>query len=427
MKKLLYISALAMLLWQPSFAGAESLDKQAALRMVLHNNPTDMSALANLDAAEGSRLQASFLPNPNAIFEIENFAGQDEQESFDGAEITLGIEQTIEMGGKRENRINVADFDYKISQQQAKVQALSLLAETEYAFIRVAVAQERIVLADKRLALADKTHSIVKKRVGAAKAAEIQHTKADIERAAAEVEKRKAQKQHVNAQNDLARLIGVMDASSLDVQTNLGALPKLIEQQAVLDALKNAPQSQAQEFAKMQARSSLDLARSQAVPDPTFGFGVRRFNESDNTALLANLSFPIPVFNRNQGDIQKAKANMAKADAQSHAASLSLRQSAIQAWENFSSSLEETSRYQDEIIPSARKAYSQADDGYGRGAFTFLDLLDAQRTLYEVQEARLDSLLSVYEAKAQTDFLMGTHSALITQISQIVSKGQNDE
>jgi cobalt-zinc-cadmium efflux system outer membrane protein len=427
MKKLLYMSALVVLLWQPSFAGAESLDKQAALRMVLKNNPTYIAALANIDAAEGSRLQASFLPNPNAIFEIENFAGQDEQESFDGAEITLGIEQTIEMGGKRESRINVADFDYKISQQQAKAQALSLLAETEYAFIRVAVAQERIALADKRLTLADKTHSIVKKRVGAAKAAEIQHTKADIERAAAEVEKRKAQKQHVNAQNDLARLIGVMDASSLDVQTNLAALPKLIEQQAVLDALKNAPQSQAQEFAKMQARSSLDLARSQAVPDPTFGLGVRRFNESDNTALVANLSFPIPVFNRNQGDIQKAKANMAKADAQSHAASLSLRQSAIQAWENFSSSLEETSHYQNEIIPSARRAYSQANDGYGRGAFTFLDLLDAQRTLYEVQEARLDSLLSVYEAKAQTDFLMGTHSALITQISQIVSKGQNDE
>ena len=80
-----------------------------------------------------------------------------------------------------------------------------------------------------------------------------------------------------------------------------------------------------------------------------------------------------------------------------------------------------------EIIPSARKAYSQADDGYGRGAFTFLDLLDAQRTLYEVQEARLDSLLSVYEAKAQTDFLMGTHKPLIEKLSQAHMKGQTNE
>ena len=427
MKKLLYTSALAVLLWQPILAGAETLNKQAALQRALQNNPTYKAALANINAADGSRLQASLPPNPDAVFEIENFAGEDDQEGFDGAEITLGIEQTIEMGGKRGNRTDVADFDYKISQQQAKAQALSLLAETEYAFIRVAVAQERMALADKRLALADKTHSIVKKRIGAAKAADIQHTKADIERAAAEVEKRKTQKELVTAQNDLARLLGVMDASGLDIETDLGALPDLVERQVLLDALKNAPQSQAQEFAKMQARSSLDLARSQGVPDPTLGLGVRRFNEDDSTALVASVSFPIPVFNRNQGDIAEAKANMIKADAQSYAAGLSLRQSAIQAWESLASSLEETSRYQDEIIPSARKAYTQADDGYSRGAFGFLDLLDAQRTLYEVQEARLDSLLSVYEAKAQIDFLMGTHNPLIEKLTQATIEGKTND
>jgi len=425
MKKLLYTSALAMLLWQPTLAGAETLDKQAALQMALQNNPTYKAALAEIDAADGSKLQASLPPNPDAVFEIENFAGEDDQEGFDGAEITLGIEQTIELGGKRGNRTDVADFTYKITQEQAKAQALSLLAETEYAFIRVAVAQERMGLADKRLTLADKTHSIVKKRIGAAKAADIQHTKADIEKAAAEVEKRKAEKELVTAKNDLARLLGSMDSASLDVESDISALPDMVDQQALIDALKNAPQSQAQEFAKMQARSSLDLARSAAVPDPTFGLGVRRFNENDSTALVASLSFPIPVFNRNQGGIQEAKANMIKTDAQSYAAGLSLRQSALQAWESLAASLEETKSYQNEIIPSARKAYSQADDGYSRGAFSFLDLLDAQRTLYEVQQARLDSLLSVYEAKAQTDFLMGTHSPLIEQFSQANNEGQN--
>jgi len=425
MKKLLYMSALAMLLWQPTLAGAETLDKQAALQRALQNNPTYKAALADIHAADGSRLQASLPPNPDAVFEIENFAGEDEQDGFDGAELTLGIEQTIEMGGKRGNRTDVADFSYKISQQEARAQALSLLAETEYAFVRVAVAQERMALADKRLALADKTHEIVKKRIGAAKAPEIQHTKADIEKAAAEVEKRKTEKELVTAKNDLARLLGIMDSASLDIEADLSTLPDLADKQALMAALQNAPQSKAQEFAKMQARSSLGLARSEAVPDPTFGLGVRRFNENDSTALVASLSFPIPVFNRNQGGIQEAKANMIKADAQSYAAGLALRQSAIQAWESLASTLEETSRYQDEIIPGAHKAYSQADDGYSRGAFGFMELIAAQRTLYEVQEARLDSLLSVYEAKAQTDFLMGTHSSLIEKLSQTNSEGQN--
>lgn len=427
MKKYLTISAMAVLLWQPTLANADGLDKETAFQKALQNNPTYTAALASIDAADGSRLQASLPPNPDAVFEIENFAGEDENEGFDGAELTLGIEQTIEMGGKRSNRTKVADFSFQISKEQAKAQALSLLAETDYAYMRLAVAQERMALADKRLALADKTHEIVKKRVSAARAAEIEHTKADIEQAAAEVEQRKAEQEVITAQNDLARLLGRMDAADLDVDADLNALPELVERNALLDALRDAPQMQAQEFAKMQALSSLDLARSQAVPDPTFGLGIRRFNENDSTALVAGVSFPLPVFNRNQGGIAEAKANMIKADAENHAAGLALRQSAIQAWESFAASLVEAKRYQSEIIPSARKAYKQADDGYSRGAFGFLDLLDAQRVLYEVQEARLDSLLSVYEAKAQTDFLMGTHKPLIEKLSQAHMKGQTNE
>ena len=427
MKKYLTISAMAVLLWQPTLANADGLDKETAFQKALQNNPTYTAALATIDAADGSRLQASLPPNPNAVFEIGNFAGKDENEGFDGAELTLGIEQKIEMGGKRSNRTKVADFSFQISKEQAKAQALSLLAETDYAYMRLAIAQERMALADKRLALADKTHDIVKKRVGAARSAEIELTKADIEQAAAEVEQRKAEQEVVTAQNDLARLLGRMDATDLDVDADLNALPELVERNALLDALHNAPQMQAQEFAKMQARSSLDLARSQAVPDPTFGLGIRRFNENDSTALMASVSFPIPVFNRNQGGIKEAKANMIKADAENHAAGLALKQSAIQAWESFAASLVEAKRYQNDIIPSARKAYKQADDGYSRGAFDFLDLLDAQRTLYEVREARLDSLLNVYEAKAQTDFLMGTHKPLIEKLSQAHMKGQTNE
>lgn len=427
MTKYTYLTALVMLIWQPTLANANGLDKETAFQKALQNNPTYTAALAKIDEADGSRLQASLPPNPNAVFEIEDFAGENENEGFDGAELTLGIEQRIELGGKRSNRTKVADFSFQISKEQAKAQALSLLAETDYAYMRLAVAQERMTLADKRLVLADKTHEIVKKRVGAARSAEIEHTKADIEQAAAEVEQRKAEQEVITAQNDLARLLGRMDATDLDVDADLNALPELVGRNALLDALRNAPQMQAQEFAKMQARSSLDLARSQAVPDPTFGLGIRRFNENESTALVAGVSFPLPVFNRNQGGIAEAKANMIKADAENHAAGLALRQSAIQAWESFAASLVEAKRYQNEIIPSARKAYKQADDGYSRGAFGFLDLLDAQRVLYEVQEARLDSLLSVYEAKAQTDFLMGTHNPLIEKFSQAHMKGQTNE
>ena len=91
-----------MVFLQPHNALAETMNKQMAFQKALRNNPSYMAALADIDMADGERLQTSLLLNPNAIIEVENFAGENEQEGFDGAEITLGIEQTIEIGGKRQ-------------------------------------------------------------------------------------------------------------------------------------------------------------------------------------------------------------------------------------------------------------------------------------------------------------------------------------
>lgn len=416
MKLWIGIAALVLSLSFGPTVFAEPLDKEAALSLALKNNPRLSAALARIEGAEGERLQASLMPNPQAMLEIENFGGEDDQEGFDGAETTLGLEQEIEIAGKRGKRTEVADYGFQITQQQAIAEALSLLAETEYAFMRVAIATERLALAEKRVSLADETHETVKKRVSAAAASDIQHTKADIEQSAAKLEKSKAEAELAEAKSVLAALLGGSDLTN--VQAGLEGLPALPDRAALLDAVRNTPQARAAEFAKMRATSQLDLARAQGVPNPTFGLGVRRFNENDSTALIAGVSFPLPVFNRNQGSVKAAKAGIIEADAMARQQDLDLQQSAIAAWEKLAAAHKEAEAYQSDMVPSAERAYSQASDGYSAGRFSFLDLLDAQRTLYEVQESRLDSLLSLYEAKAQTDFLMNVHAPLIQNIIQ---------
>lgn len=420
MKLWIGIAALVLSLSFAPTAFAEPLNKEAALSLALKNNPRLNAALARIEGAEGERLQASLMPNPQAMLEIENFGGEDDQESFDGAETTLGLEQEIEIAGKRGKRTEVADYGFQITQQQAIAEALSLLAETEYAFMRVAIATERLALAEKRVSLADETHETVKKRVSAAAASDIQHTKADIEQSAAKLEKSKAEAELTEAQSILASLLGTPSISVDDMQVPAGleGLPDLPDRAALLDAVRNTPQARAAEFTKMRATSQLDLARAQGVPNPTFGLGVRRFNENDSTALVAGVSFPLPVFNRNQGSVKAAKAGIIEADAMARQQDLDLRQSAIAAWEKLAAAHKEAEAYQSDMVPSAERAYSQASEGYSAGRFSFLDLLDAQRTLYEVQESRLDSLLSLYEAKAQTDFLMNVHAPLIQNIIQ---------
>ena len=380
--------------------------------------PTVGRGIGTCKGARGESLQTSFLPNPRAMLEVENFGGEHEQEGFDGAETTLGLEQEIDISGKRGKRVEVADYEFEIIRQQAIAEALSILAETDYAFMRLAIVQERLKLAEKRLSLSEQTHETVKQRVSAAAASDIQHTKADIERSAAELEKSKAAAELVEAQSSLVVLIGQTSEvwEDMQVHASLESLPMLPERQALLDAVKSTPQARANEFAKMQAESVLDIAKVETMPNPTFGLGVRRFNENDSTALVAGLSFPLPVFDRNQGAIRAAKAGVVEVDAVARQQNLELTASAMSAWEKLAIAHKAAQSYQNNIVPSAERAYGQASDGYSSGRFSFLDLLDAQRTLYEVQEARLESLLALHEAKAQVDFLMNIHEPLIKNL-----------
>ena len=225
----------------------------------------------------------------------------------------------------------------------------------------------------------------------------------------------------------MARLLGLEDSEALDIDVDLSVLPILTDYQAMINDLESAPQSRVEKFGKMKAQSSLDLAKAIGVPDPTVGLGVRQFFDNDDTALVATLSFPLPLFDRNQGAVKSARANVSHAEAKARVTELSLHQSATQAWEIFYAELDITDHYINEIIPTAQKAYDQAQKGYSLGAFSFLDLLDAQRTLNRVQSEYLDNLLELYQAKVQIDFLTGTYNPLIQEVSQNKVEDYGDE
>lgn len=376
---------------------------------VLDHNPQIRSYLSQIKAAEGKRVQQSLSPNPEAVFEAENFAGDDTREGFDGAEYTLGIEQQIEIAGKRSKREAVAIHEKEQVKLEAIANIQAMLAQTNAAYMQVAIAQERLQLAKKRVSLADQTHETVKKRINAAKSTDIQHTKADIEVSAAEVAQRKAEKDLNISKSALANLLG---RSSLEQEpvANLTVLPDIPTQETVMQTLDQMPISIMSRHALMKQEAALDLARANALPDPTFGLGVRRFAEDDSSAFLASISIPIPVFNRNQGAIAEAKANVLAASADQEAQRFALTRQAMELWQTLVSAKEEVLAYQDGLLPSAQKAHSQAGKGFDRGAFSFLDLLDAQRTLFDVQESHLEALDAFYQAKAQVDMLSGVYA-----------------
>ena len=371
--------------------------------------------LASIMSAEGQALQAGLRPNPQAIMELENFGGDDDFSGVDGAELTLGVEQEIEIAGKRTYRKDVANYALAAAKQEAVSQILATLASTHQSYAGYVIAQERLKLAERRLALADKTHEAVKKRVSAAAASDIQHTKVDIEQKAAAIEKAQAIEELASAKAQLERIL----ASGVDqINEGIGFLQTAFdvpEKEQLIKALENLPQAEMMKLKELQAQSNIELAKAYGVPNPTIGLGIRRFNETDSNAFMATLSIPIPISDRNQGNIAQARAERIVAENENRSTLLSLKEASEKVYQQLLAASQEVKSYKNDIIPSAQKAYEQASEGYNSGRFSFLELLDAQRTLYEMQEAQLDSLLKLHQAKAQADFLMNAHAHLIQQ------------
>lgn len=407
-KIILSLFVMAMLV-APKAQADNALSLEQVYKHVINQNPQVQSYRARIMAAEGNRIQEGLMPNPEAVFEAENIGGDSPRNGFNSAEYTLGVEQQFEIAGKRGKREQVASLEKQQVSQDSLARVQAILAQSKAAYMRVAIAQERVALADKRVALAGKTHTTVKKRINAAKAADIQHTKADLEVSAAEVEQRKAQNEWELAKVSLANLMG-LPAINQNILADLNAVPDVPEREAIMQALEQTPMSVMSELSVMREASELDLARANGVPDPTFGLGVRRYNEDDGTAFLASVSIPLTIFDRNQGRVAEAKANLLAAEADQKALRLNLERQAMELWQTLTSAREEVLAYQNGLLPSAQKAYSQAEDGYDRGAFTFLDYLDAQRTLFDTQESHLEALGNFYEAKAQMDMLGGEYA-----------------
>lgn len=415
-KKTLAVMICTALLTVPAESKAQELQEGLVevFETVLTHNPDIQSALSSIQSSEGKHLQAGFRPNPEVTVELENFGGKDALSGMESAEITLGIEQEIEIAGKRRNRLAVTNYGLDLSKQEAVSNIIATIALAHQSYADYAIALEHLALAEKRLKLAEKTHEAVKKRVKAAAASEIQHTKADIEQKAAVIKKAKAVEQLASVRARLERVLAT-DIGMLNQEVDIFSVSLEIPgKEALMKAVNSLPQKEILKLRKLQAKSNLYLAKSYAVPNPTVGLGVRRFNDTDNNALLATLSIPIPVFDRNQGNIASARAEVAKAENEEKSGILSLREASEKVYAHATGALQEVRTYQSDIIPSARRAYEQAAEGYNTGRFSFLELLDAQRTLYEMQEAHLDSLSKLHQAKAQIDFLMGTNIALIS-------------
>ena len=379
-----------------------------AIQKALDASPRLKSAQAGLDAAKGAEDQAGAWLNPELGFEVENIAGGGQFSGTNSAEYTYGLSQTVEIGGKRSARQGAAQAMRESAQTGVMAERLNLERDIHIAYSGVLAEAEALKLAIDQEKLAKGVLATVSKRVNAAAEPEIQRSKAEVAYTTSVIARQQEERQLKVAKEKLARLWG---ASKLDVSLDHSHFFDLQPPgafQNYREKLDGIPDMQRLAYMKAQKESLLDLERAQAVPDPSFSLGVRDFRESGDQALLFGVSLPIPVFNQNSGNVAKARAEVTQAESDGRQAELMLEQELTENWQEWNTAFSEADQMQATLLPAAEKAFRLARSGYEKGKFPYLEVLDAQRTLFNARAQYHNSLKRYHSARANVERLTAT-------------------
>lgn len=383
------------------------LTLKQALTLALLNNP-DLAVFSwEVRAREARALQASLLPNPEFGVEIENLAGTGDFSGFDGTETTIQLSQLIELAGKRRKRTAVAALESDLAAWDFEIKRLDVLTQVTQSFVSVISAQERVTLNTELVRVAQRFVNIVAQRVQAGATSPAEESRARVALANARIQLDRTQRELEAARKRLAATWGSKAPAFQQARGQLDTSLKILEYDQLLSLLSQNPEI-ARWAVEMQRRHAvLSLAKAQSIPDPRIGGGLRRLNESDDNAFVVGLSIPIPIFNRNQGVTEAARMRINQGEWARQATELRISTLIAESYQGLSTAFNEATTLQSSVLPEAQKAFDTINAGYKLGKFGFLEVLDAQRTLFDSRSQYLLSLTEYQKAKADLERLIG--------------------
>lgn len=387
---------------QPS----DQLTLSDALQLALRQNPALAGAAAEIRAKEAAAMQAGLRPNPEISFELDDFAGTDDaRRGFDGAEATVSFSRLIELDDKRGKRRQVALFEKDSVQWEQQSSRLDVLAAAAKAFFSVLAAQEEVALNEELVKLAEKSAAAVAERADAGKVSPVDKSRAQVEAAAARSEAAKSRSRLEAARRRLAACWGAEQPEFAKAVGDLDEMVPLPSEERLLRQLEDSPDLARWNSEISRSKAAVALAEAEAVPDLTARAGGRFFKETDSAAFVVSLSIPLPFTNRNQGGIEEARANLEKARHKQRAALAARKAELTAALQALSAAQAEAASLRKEILPGAEAAQEAAVLGYREGKLDFLQMVDAQRTLFQIKRQYLQVLESFHAAAADIERL----------------------
>lgn len=399
---------------EPSKSSAQAIEEpvgtitlREVVALALLKNPELQAFDQEIRVREAITIQAGLLPNPELEASNENFAGQRAFSGFQQSQTTIALSQVILLGGKRANRTRVASFSKDLAQWDYETKRMDVLTQVAQTFADVLGSQQQLELIQDLMRLAERVHLTVSERVKAGKVSAIEETRAQVALSSTRIELQRAQNELKAARKRLASLWGSTTPIFKAVHGDLSSIAPLPSLETLDQRVSRNPDLArwATEIAQRQA--AVDNEKAKAIPNITLSGGYQRLGQTNDNAFIVGLSFPLMIFNRNQGGIQKAFSRVSKAEKNQRATKVRVTTALSQAYQILAFAYSQAVILRDEVLPGAKSAFDAINEGYLFGKFPFLNVLDNQRTFFQARAQYVRTLTDYHKAVASVERLIG--------------------
>ncbi len=405
----------SLLLTTPLWGGQKPIILTDAISASLINYGELKALRGERGISEAAAVKAGLYPNP--VLELGGATGALTGSSSENS-ISLGISQEFLTGGKREKRSRIAEkelagFDSRISDSERL-----LRLEVKTVYYDLLLAHGRFVLARKAEELSAHLLRIAGERLAVGEVAELDVNLARVEASRAEARKIDAERETVPAQQRLLLLMGsppdatVNVSGSLDAEIVAGEVVELKKQ-----ALENRPDLKVLKTETGKAEAEVLLAGADRLPNVTVGVGYTREHtltslggmeeKGINNLIGLKVSFPLPLFDRNQAGQQQAGARKNSTESRYLFALQSIEREVEAAHARLSSAQKAVALYRTGIIPQLEENLKLVQEAYQLGESGILAVIEEQKKFIEVNDGYQAALYNLNSAVAKLEAAVG--------------------
>ena len=373
--------------------------------LALQHNPTLSQAAALIEAARGKAFQAGLPLNPTISTQVEQI-GADRT----GGEATWFLfQQEIVTGGKLKLSRLKYDQEAFAAEVQAQAQRIRVMNAIAEGYFDVLAAQRSLENHRRLKANAEDALKTTEQmaNVGQANEPDLLQAKVEVQRAT--VALRNAE---TRLRRDWEKLAAQTGVPTLPLQPLTGTIDSkvapLVKEEQLSRLLSESPEMAMAVIEVKRDQITLKREQREPIPNITLRGGYGYNYETRNQVGTVGISIRLPLWDRNQGTIRQAQADLTRGNLEVTRVELDLRRRYADAFSRYETAKSEVEVWRDDTLPTAQKVYDLYLKNFKDRRAAWPQVLVAQRTVFQLNEDYTRSLAELRRAEVEIRGLLLT-------------------